>query len=78
MTNKERHEKAVRLCEGDTVWVSGLMVRAKRIPSGFCACQECEMDSACDYDMCAVCAECDAYEYHTHILCLPPRSTRMT
>lgn len=78
MKYDELHAKAIRLCEGDTVWVSGLMVRAKRIPDGFSACQECEMDSACDHEMCEVCAECDAYEHRMHVLYLQPRSVRRT
>lgn len=74
MTEKEIHEKAVKLCEGQTVWVGSHMVRAKRIPFGFTPCFECEMDSICNHDMCTICAECDAYDGHLHILYLQPRS----
>lgn len=62
------------LCEGQTVCIGSHMVRAQRIPLGFDACMECEMDSICDHDMCEVCAECDAYDRFTHILYLQPRS----
>lgn len=68
MNNKELHQKAVRLCEGGAVQVSGLMIKAKRIPDGFCACENCEMDSACDMEMVDLCAECDGYDHHKHIL----------
>lgn len=74
MEYKELHEKAVKLCEGQTVWIGSHMVRAKRIPYGFDACNECEMDSICDHDMCLICAECDMYDDHIHILYLQPRS----
>ena len=74
MTYKELHEKAVKLCEGQAVWIGSHMVRAKRIPFEFDACYECEMDSICDHDMCEVCAECDAYDGRPHILYLQPRS----
>lgn len=67
MKDKERHQKAVRLCEGGAVLVSGLMVRAKRVPEEVIACQLCEMDSACDMDMCDLCAECDGYDRHNHV-----------
>lgn len=70
MSGKELKRKAVTLCEGGAVWVSGLMVRAMRVPEEECACQICEMDSACDSEMCAVCAECDGYDHHKHILYL--------
>lgn len=74
MTEKEVHKKAVKLCEGQTVWIGSHMVRAKRIPFEYYACNECDMDSICDYDMAAVCAECDEYDGHIHILCLHPQS----
>lgn len=73
MTYKELHEKAVRLCEGGTVWVSSHMVRAKRVSDWADACNECEMDSICDHEMCEVCACCDEYEGYGHILYLQPR-----
>jgi len=75
MTEKEIRMKAVKLCEGQTVWVGSHMVRAKRIPPEFLACNECEMDSICDYDMQLVCAVCDAYDGHPHILYLHPKSS---
>lgn len=62
------HGKAVRLCEGGAVWVSGLQVKAKRVPEDLFACEHCAMDSACDKEMCDVCAECDAYGRCKHIL----------
>ena len=72
MTDKEMHAKAVKLCEGQTVWVGSHMVRAKRIPFELNPCYECEMDSICDPEMCTLCEECDAYDGHPHILCLHP------
>ena len=71
----ELHRKAVTLCEGGSVQVSGLMVRAKRVPDEEFACQLCEMDSACDREMCDLCAECDGYDRHKHILYLYNQET---
>ena len=68
MSGKELKRKAVTLCEGGAVWVSGLMVRAKQVPEEEIACQLCEMDSAFDIEMCDLCAECDGYDHHKHIL----------
>jgi hypothetical protein len=68
MNDKERHKKAVRLCEGGAVWVSGLMVKAKRVSDEDCACELCEMDSACNMEMLELCAECEGYDHHKHIL----------
>lgn len=75
MKEKELHTLAVRLCEGGAVWVSGLMVRAKRVPEEECACQLCKMDSACDKEMCDLCAESDGYDHHKHILYLYNQET---
>ena len=61
---------AVRLAEGDAVWVSSLLVRAKRVPHAVDACMECDMDCACNEEMRDVCAECDSYDRHNHILYL--------
>lgn len=68
------HQKAVRLCEGGSVWVNSLCVRAKRVPDYVNACEVCEMDSACNKEMCDVCAECDGYERKKHILYFAIRS----
>lgn len=62
------HEKAIRLCEGGVVECSGHYVRAKEIHEGFNACMECSMDSACDMEMCDLCAECDGLTHTKHIL----------
>lgn len=75
MSGKELKLMAVTLCEGGAVWVSGLMVRAKRVPEEECACQLCEMDSACDIEMCDLCAECDGYDHQKHILYLDNQET---
>ena len=75
MSGKEPKRKAVTLCEGDTVWVRGLMVRAKRVPEEEFACQLCEMASACDRKICDLCAECDGYDHHKHILYLYNQET---
>ncbi len=75
MSEKELKRKAVTLCEGGAVWVSGLMVRAKQVPEEETACQLCEMDSACDIEICDLCAECDGYDHHKHILYLYNQET---
>lgn len=62
------HEKAIRLCEGGVVECSGHCVRAKEIPEGFNACNECSMDSACDKEMHDLCVECDSLTFTKHIL----------
>lgn len=68
MIQKEVHKLAVRLCEGDTVWINGLRVRAKSIPDGFDTCNECKMDSTCNLYMDLVCSECDSYDGKHHLL----------
>lgn len=68
MTDKELHEKAVRLCEGGTVEVNGHFVKAEVIDEHVFPCAMCEMDSACRMDMTNLCAECDGYERKFHIL----------
>lgn len=76
MSEKELKRKAVTLCEGGAVWVSGLMVKARRVDD--CdefACQLCEMDSACDIELCELCAKCDDYDRHKHILYLYNQET---
>ena len=75
MSEKKLKQKAVTLCEGGAVWVSGLMVKAKRVPEEEFACELCEMDSACDKEMCDLCAECDGYDRHKHILYLYNQET---
>lgn len=72
------HRKAVNLCEGGIVLIKGLWVRAVRIPNEANACQICEMDSACDEEMCSLCAECDDYDRHKHILCMNSNKRRVT
>lgn len=62
------HDKAVRLCEGGVVECEGHFVRAIKLPNFVDACENCEMDSACCYDMSQLCLECDEYEKKTHIL----------
>lgn len=62
------HSKAVALCEGRIVQCEGHFVRAITISSEECACYNCEMDSACKLEMCALCAECDDYDHKKHIL----------
>lgn len=62
------HAMAVRLCEGGVVCVGGLCVRAKRVPDDVFACALCAMDSACNSEINLVCAECDVYDGHKHLL----------
>lgn len=62
------HDLAVRLCEGDCVEFSGLVIRAKDVPEYECACFLCEMDSLCDKQMRDLCEEVDFYHDHGHYL----------
>ena len=68
MTEKELHEKAVRLCEGGTVEVNGHFVKAVVVNGIGVECDVCEMDSICRMDMVDLCCECDAYDRKCHIL----------
>lgn len=72
----EAHQKAVTLSEGGFVEIGGLVVRAKRVPDEENACELCEMDSICDREMCNICAECDGYARHKHILYLFNQETK--
>ena len=70
MKNKKRtkHDIAVNLCEGSIETIDGHAIRAIRIPVGFDACNECNMDSACSELIKEICIECDEYEGFNHIL----------
>lgn len=59
MKQKELHEKAIRLIEGGCVEVDGLVVRAIKVPFGFDACNECDMDCLCKGDIADLCSEID-------------------
>lgn len=60
--------KAVRLAEGGIVECGGHFVKAKEVKDVLFSCEACNMDSACDMDMCNLCAEVDGYTHSTHIL----------
>lgn len=64
------HKLAVRLCEGDVIWFKTHSIRAVDFFGEGIECNYCEMDSICDKDMSDLCAECDAYHRHKHILVL--------
>lgn len=57
MTDKELHEKAIRLIEGGLVEVDGLVVRAVFVPDGFDQCMHCEMDCLCKGNIASLCDE---------------------
>lgn len=61
MTQKEIHQKAIRLVEGGTEEIDGLWFRYKKINSEhhFWGCYVCELDSICCYDHVDICSECD-------------------
>lgn len=61
------HSKAVALCEGQIVECSGHFIRASVVDESENACLLCNMDSACNIEMCDLCAECDAYARKKHI-----------
>ena len=62
------HEKAVRLHEGGVVQISGHAVRAIEIQTDALPCMDCQMDSACTFEMEHICLLCDEYSHTTHIL----------
>ena len=67
--NKELslHEKAIRLIEGGVVEISGHFVRAICVDTPY-ACNECDMDSACNDPIKSLCEECDEITHRWHIL----------
>lgn len=70
MTDQELHEKAVRLCEGGSVWIQGHLVKTGTVTTEDCECYVCEMDSICRYGMIDLCAACDDYDGKKHYLYL--------
>ena len=62
------HDKAIRLLEGGVVHCSGHAVRAIDVIDNDNVCMLCGMDSACDYEMVELCAECDSITHSKHIL----------
>ena len=62
------HKKAIRLLEGGIVECSGHAVRAINVHGDVNPCMLCDMDSACDYEMFDLCAECDGITHTMHIL----------
>ena len=73
MTEEPFVEKARSLCKGESVRVSGLVVRAKQVCEEELACNICEMASACDSEMSTQCAMCDAISGHVYLLYLAKR-----
>lgn len=71
MAEESLVEKAKSLCKGESVCVSGLVVRAKQVCEEELACNNCEMGSACDYEMSSQCAMCDAISGHVYRLYIP-------
>lgn len=70
MTDKERYEKAVRLCEGGAVEINGLLVKAALVDDNEEACLVCDMDCLCRLEMLELCAEADGYDRKRHRLYL--------
>ena len=68
MTNKERYEKAVRLCEGGVVEVASLYVKAVIVEGDIHACDVCDMDCICRDEMQQLCIQCDDYDRKRHYL----------
>lgn len=66
--NKGLHDKAVRLLEGGVVSCSGHAVRVVDVVGDDNVCMLCEMDSACNFQMIELCAECDTITHSKHIL----------
>lgn len=71
MTEESLVEKAKSLCKGESVCVSGLIVRAKQVCEDELACNICDMGSACNSEMNTQCAMCDAISGHKYLLYLP-------
>lgn len=71
MTDKELHEKAVRLCEGGAVEVNGLWVKTRVVDDEVNPCSICNMDCLCIMEIDDLCRECDAYDRKRHLLYLP-------
>lgn len=60
MTQKDIHEKAIRLLEGDQVEAEGLAVACVLYDGVLVECQVCEMDCLChqNNEICDICIEC--------------------
>lgn len=64
------HDLAVKLCEGEVISFNTHSIKAKDFFDEDLPCYDCDMDSICDVQMSNLCAECDAYHRHNHILVL--------
>lgn len=62
------HDKAIRLLEGGVVHCSGHAVRVVDVVGDDNVCMLCEMDSACNFEIVDLCAECDSITHLKHIL----------
>lgn len=65
MKQDELHAKAIRLLEGGSVEVEGLVVKLGMDMYIFDPCFGCEMDSLCHLgnDICNLCMECDTISH---------------
>lgn len=70
MSQKELHDKAIRLLEGGRVEINNLVVGAKLAPEREFSCNCCEMDCLCDNEMCALCNELEMFGGNLHYLFL--------
>lgn len=69
-TEKEIHEKAVRLVEGGHVWFEGHVIGARICNEDDNPCMVCAMDSICSMQMTDLCDECDTISRKRHFLYL--------
>ena len=68
--NVDIHALAVKLCEGQSVFFEGHIIRARVIPFEDWTCYWCSMSDICNGRIYALCEECDAYEHKKHRLYL--------
>lgn len=69
-TEKEIHEKAVRLVEGGHVWFQGHVIGARMVYEDTDPCFVCAMDSICRMQMTELCGECEAISKKRYFLYL--------
>lgn len=70
MTLKEKtmYKKAIRLCEGGAVEVSGIMVKTKTTPDNVTPCDVCLMREKCKFDIVELCSDCEIIDGKRHLL----------
>lgn len=61
MTQKEVHEKAIRLVEGGVVEIDGNWFSLIKFPDYYddIPCNECQLDSICRMNHVDICSECE-------------------